>query len=340
MSTGLLWVVLSLLGASPGTAPPPSARGPFPWANVTPTDEAKATALRDLGNQELYEGLTDEAAEHYRQALEHWDHPAIHYNYAQALLKLFKMLECHDHLEAATRYGAEPLGDEEKFKNAIQMLTRVEGELTRLEITCEEPGARVSMDEEKDQLECPRTVVRWMPPGPHVLSISKPELVSRKKAVHLSKGKRVKVLFEIFTEQQMKRSKTRWAWWLPWTVIGGGAALLGGGAGLHVHGVNTLADYDQGIAGCAASRTDPGFSGCPPDKGQEWAPLRSQGYTEQGVAWGTYLVGGVAVLTGFTLLGLNLPETYLEDPELDLRTASVTPVVGPGLGGVRLSIAF
>jgi len=312
----------------------------MPWANVKAEDEAAATAYRDQGNKALNDGLVEEAAGYYQQALDQWDHPAIHYNYAQALLKLFKPLECHDHLEAAIRYGAEPLGDENRYREAMRLLATVEGELTRLEIICDEPGARVSVDDRKDLIECPRRFVQWMPPGTHVLNIQKPEFVSRKKTVELPKGKRVSIKFEIFTEEQMKKSRTRWAWWVPWAVIGVGGAAGAGAVAAHVHSYNLIQSYDTSIRDCAAAPVVPSFSGCPPEQSLEFTPLHSRGYTEQRVAWGLDFAGGATILTGAILLGVNLPETYLDDPELDVQTVAVAPVVEPGLTGIRLSIAF
>lgn len=340
MSPTLLWVLLSALGAdSAGTMAHPD-QGAVSWANVAPEDEAAATVYRDHGNKALDAGLAEEAAGYYRQALERWDHPAIHYNYAQALLEFSKPLECHDHLEAAIRYGAEPLGGENRYKEAMTLLATVENDLVRIELTCDEPGAHVSVDDHKDLLECPRRFVHWMLPGTHVLSIEKPGLVSRKKTVDLPKGERVSLNFQIFTADQMKRFKARWAWWIPWTALGIGAAAGATAAAVHVHSYNLLQSYDTSIAGCAAAPVFPAFSGCPLQQSQEFAPLRSRAYTEQGVAWGLDLVGGAAFLAGAILLRGNLSETYLDDPDLTLRTVTVAPAVGPGLTGVRLSIAF
>src|SRR5262245_44885897 len=63
--------------------------GARPWATGVTIDAQKAalTPFRE-GNSHLNEGLFARASESYRQALKVWNHPAIHYNLALALMNL------------------------------------------------------------------------------------------------------------------------------------------------------------------------------------------------------------------------------------------------------------
>src|SRR6476659_855341 len=70
-----------------------------PWARGVPKDrQAKAIALFREGNGALKESLFPKAAALYRDALQVWDHPAVHYNLALALVNLDQPLEVHEHL--------------------------------------------------------------------------------------------------------------------------------------------------------------------------------------------------------------------------------------------------
>src|SRR6185312_11627208 len=92
-------------------------------------------------------GLLANAVESYRQALTHWDHPAIHYDMALALQTLNRPLELREHLTAALRYDGRLL-DEGKRNRVQQLKTVVEQQLAKLEIICDVPDAKVVMGEE------------------------------------------------------------------------------------------------------------------------------------------------------------------------------------------------
>src|SRR5205814_3405552 len=113
-----IWAALSVAGATPPPArravplpapPPPSlaAPGARPWEKVTPEQEQAAKTLFEQGNRELLEYRFEDAARDYRDALGHWDLPAIHYNLAVALRSLNDLLEAREHLETAVKYGPE-----------------------------------------------------------------------------------------------------------------------------------------------------------------------------------------------------------------------------------------
>src|SRR5204862_5516188 len=100
---------------TPAPGPPPAVatenrgpadRGDRPWASGVSQDAQKqALVLFDEGNR-LFENSEHAAAlAKYREALKIWDHPAIRYNAAVALINLDQPLAAHDNLELALRYG-------------------------------------------------------------------------------------------------------------------------------------------------------------------------------------------------------------------------------------------
>src|SRR5262245_13867097 len=81
-----------------------------PWAVGVPVDRQNGAlkAFQD-GNVALNDGLFPNAVERYREALKSWDHPAIHYNMALALMNLDQPIEVEDSLKKAIKYDAAPL---------------------------------------------------------------------------------------------------------------------------------------------------------------------------------------------------------------------------------------
>src|SRR3569832_1835287 len=80
-----------------------------PWAAVVKKSEQEAARkLFHDGNVQLNDGLFAKAAEVYKQALTHWDHPAIHYNLALALMNLDQPIESQANFRVAVEVGGAP----------------------------------------------------------------------------------------------------------------------------------------------------------------------------------------------------------------------------------------
>src|SRR5688572_19576301 len=73
-----------------------------PWAaGVSAENQRIALEKFRQANTVLNDGLWANAAKLYREALQKWDHPAIHYNLALALLNLDQPIEVYDSLQKA-----------------------------------------------------------------------------------------------------------------------------------------------------------------------------------------------------------------------------------------------
>lgn len=129
-------VVATQLRESPATAPltTPSSGAPVdarPWARgVSEAAQQAALARFTEGNTLLLAGKMADAAARYRDALTHWDHPAIAFNLAVALIDLDAPVEQQRALVKALRFGVAPL-DPEKFARAQAMLVEVNARLAR-----------------------------------------------------------------------------------------------------------------------------------------------------------------------------------------------------------------
>src|SRR6476659_107119 len=81
-----------------------------PWAQgVSQPEQQAALKLFHDGNVSLNDGLFAKAADNYREALKHWDHPAIHYNLALALMNLDQTIDAYDNMQASVKFGEAPL---------------------------------------------------------------------------------------------------------------------------------------------------------------------------------------------------------------------------------------
>ncbi len=295
-----------------------------PWARNVPIEEQQAAArLFHEGNDHSDEGLLANAVESYQQALAHWDHPAIHYNMAMALQTLNRPLDLHEHLTAALRYEGRPL-DEGKRNRARQLKTVVEQQLSRLEIICDVPAATVVMGEET-LCHSPAHFERWVLPAEYTFTASKEgyssELNARRRT--LRRGDNVTLHFQMYTDDELKQSERWLPGWVPWTVLGGGAAIAAGGGWLYTQAHENHQRFDRAIRDCG---------GCVP--APELAALRTRGDRLQRNASGAYVASGAALVTGLVLLYANQEQTrYLTADEHE-QQLTIAPLLGDQRGAV------
>jgi len=310
---------------------PPAERPDRPWAKGVSEDAQKqALQLFEEGNK-LFENSEHAAAlAKYRQALSVWDHPAIRYNAAVALINLDQPLAANDNLELALRYGEAPFNSE-THQQALTYRKLLRGQLAELKVACVEPGADVALDGATLFL-APGEAALWLTPGTHQLVARKPGYLTETRSLSLLPGKPV---VETLALQEIgslpTRTVRRWPTWKPWAVVGGGALLALAGLPLLLDARSDLIAYDEQIAqscqpmGCAAG--DPDLQG--PNA------LRDRAHTKNVVALSLFAVGGAVAATGVALVILNQPRTVPAD---ERAHAAVTPLVGRGVVG--LSLAF
>ncbi|MFL5343922.1 MAG: hypothetical protein ACJ8AT_03980 [Hyalangium sp.] len=334
-----LVVVLGMLRATPAAAQQPElgVGAERPWAKGVPQDkQVAALALFRDGNFLLKNSLFPKAVEKYREALKLWDHPAIHYNMALALLNLNEPLELHEHLVAAMRYGEAPL-DADKLERARTFKTLVEQQLSHVEITCDAPGATVMLDN-KVLFKAPGRYEGFVVPGEHTFSATQEGYPRNDRKRTLTPGEKVTLPFKLYTDEELTRYTRHWDAWKSWAVLGAGVAVAGGGALLHLQARNSFDSFDAGVLSCG---------GCipPPDLSSK----RTRGDTLQKVAMGSYAAGGAALLTAMVLLYVNRAQPYHISPdELEQgasatpgqQAVSVMPLVGSGEGGVLATFRF
>ncbi len=288
-----------------------------PWTKgVSPKERKAADVLFQEGNAFLEESVFVRAVEKYREALKHWDHPAIHYNLALALMTSDEPTEIHAQLTAATRYGPDPL-DAEKYQRAIDVKTLLEKQLSWVRISCDEPGATVTLDG-RTVFVAPGHFEAMMHPGVHtVVAIKSGYQYVDNTNRTFTAGERADLRLKLYTDEQILQYRRRWPTWMPWAVMGSGLAVAAGGGLLHLRTSEEYRGYDSGIVQCGGCFPEPGL-----------ASHRTRGDTLQKAAYGTYALGGAALVGGAVLLYLNRPQSYRVNPATGEELVNVTPLVG------------
>jgi PEGA domain-containing protein len=318
--------------AAPAQGAPESA-----WSRgVSPESRRAADALFQEGNALLKESIFVSAAAKYREALARWDHPNIHFNLALALMNLDQPVETHDHLVAAMRHGPEPL-QKDRYEHARNYLALLEKQLARVTIRCDVPGGQVALDG-KPLFETPGAYDGLVRAGRHTVVASKEGFVTNQSARTFDGGTAVTLDLPLRTAEEMTRTERRWPEWIPWTVLGAGAAIAIGGGAMHygaVQKVDWIDSQSQTLcpSGCATQ---------PP----ELAEAQTQADRLQSASIVAYAVGGAAAVTGAVLVWLNrghttvLPYEGAPGAPPPKVAIAVAPILDPDRPGLVATLRF
>lgn len=320
-----LLVLLAMAGparaqeAEPAT-PPASEPG-------TAQEDARTRAERLFaeGNQLLERYRLARAAEKYQEALEHWKHPAIHYNLAKALHGLGRPLEAYRQAELALQRGPEWLGEGEQGQKNRDLIVALRDELRRelaeVTVTSTERGVQVAVDSERIALGSPTE--QMVLPGTHRLSAQKRGHHTLSKSFEVPPGE--SVILTLSSHRPI-------APWRPWAVTGGGLALGIAGSLLCVHAFNSRDELERrAIQQCRVMAcTDP--------DAEELASDWSSANLRWRIGLGSIAVGAGAAAVG----GYFLVRNWQRELRMSLvrGTVSLAPAVSPGLTGVTAAFSF
>jgi hypothetical protein len=303
--------------------------GERPWAQgVTEPEQKMALELFKEGNVLLKEPNFQRASQKYREALNHWDHPAIHYNLALALLNLVQPLEAHEHFVAALKYGAAPL-DADKFEQANRYKGQLEQQLAGVDIRCNMEGAIVKLDG-KVLYNAPGRYVGLVLPGPHSIVATKTGYITNELSLPLPAGETKVFELNLMTTDDLTEYRRVWPTYMPYTVLIAGIAVAGIGAALHVGvGRSMVQSYDADVATCAQAHP---ATGCSMTTELDKLNLAN---AMQGIGIAAYAVGGALTLTGAILLYLNRLQPYRISVGVTSGARSFTflPYFSPNGGG-------
>ncbi len=295
LGLGALTVVL-LVTATARAQPEPSA--PAPWEEgVAEADRQRALALFLEGNELFQRSEYARAADKYRAALEHWDHPRVHGNLATALIYLETPLEAYDHIERALAYGAKPF-EPHVYQQLLTNKKLLLGQLATVEIQCEAEGAEVAIDGE-DMFVGPGSKTILLTARPHQLVARRAEYLTFTQKFTPLGGQITRIRIELVPLEQAARYERRWARWKPWAVVGGGVLVAAVGIPLRGASLSARDQYEAEVAALCPS-------GCRPDTLPGSVldlEQRSARYNRFEVA--AYTAGAAVALTGAVMVYLN-----------------------------------
>lgn len=288
-----------------------------PWAQgVSAENQSKALELYRQGNEFFEQARYLEAYEKYEVALRSWDHPSIRYNAAVCLINLGRADEAYENLIASLRFGGAPLSPELR-RQAATYKALLEGQLGELEVRCKEPDAKVLLDG-KDLLACPGSDSRRLRPGRHQVVAQKPGYETDSRAIELPAGKKMTLVLELHLLGAKGHLERRWPRWVPYSVLGAGAAFGLASIPLALHARSDYRAWDNQFTVDCPSGCDP--STLSADQRATLDDLDSAKKRSATIAYSAMAVGGAAIAVGFTLVLLNQPHL--------VSGAAVAPSVG------------
>lgn len=302
-----------------------------PWAiGVTSESQEKARALFSEGTDFLLRSLEEQAIAKYDEALRHWNHPGIHYNYAVALSTQQRPLTTRKHLLEALRYEESGPLDALELEQARRYLKLVEDSLALVDIEVTQPGVVVSLNGQA-LFTGPGKYQEFIVPDEHLVTATKPGYLPEQRRVAFLPGKPNRVHLRLYTEQELTRYRRRWSMWGPVTLTAAsGVATIAGGVLMNMAS-NEYSEYDENFSrtcgdGCQQESTE--FNNLAPQR------ERADRYNTIGVP--LLIGGGIGVAAGAVLLYLNQSEAYRVSPS-DAGVAdqlSIVPVLSPNSAGL------
>lgn len=312
------WAIAGVLagGAARGHAQPADAAAAAPDENIRPwaagaseAEQAAALALYRAGNLEFAESRFAQALAKYREAIRHWDHPAIRFNMAVCLINLDQPLEASDNLERSLAYGDGPLGAE-MYSQGLTYRKLLDAQLAHVKIVCPEPGTQVTLDG-KFLFAGPGSVEQAVVPGEHQVVATKAEFLTTSKALVLVAGKLTTYDIRPLELEAATRTVRRWAPWKPWAVVGGAGALAVLGGISYLAARHDFASYDRDISQACQHGCDAATLAALP-RYAEYRRERDRGDTEQVIAFSLFSAAGAAAIAGVVALIVNQPRVQLE----------------------------
>ena len=284
------------------------ADAPKPWADGVPADQQeRALALYKEGNALFEQDQYKDALPKYQAALALWDHPAIHYNAAVCLINLERPVEAYDHLLAALKFGAAPLGDK-LYRDALNYKKALAGQVAPLEVSCAQADAKITLDG-AELAKCPATVEKNVLAADHQLVALKQGYETETRTIHLEPGKKTTLVIELHQIARGGHLVRRWRRATPWTIAIGGAAVALAGVPVYLLGRSTMSDYDGKVAATCPN-------GCPASMVAQYASIESRAKLEGDIGVGMLVAGGAVAAVGFAMVVMNQPRLEHVQPQV------------------------
>ena len=302
-----------------------------PWAvGVTEQQKAQAQKLLEAGNALFLEKKYSEALEKYKGAVAVWDHPAIRFNMVRCLIQLDRPVDASDNLALALKYGAAPL-EEAVYNEALSYQKLLANQIGDLDVHCEQAGVKITLDGQQ-LINCPGKEHRRVSPGQHQLVGTKDGFLTKTTEVVVLGAKQQDAKVDLVPLTKAAKIVHKWKPWVPWTVFGGGLAVVGIGGLVQYIASGNMDLYDRGISrDCAGT-------GCAPNTVDTTSKNRA--LTENKIAISVMTVGIATAVVGGVMLYMNRGQTVYEGGIERIGPAALNIVPSPTGGVVTLSGRF
>lgn len=297
-----------------------------PWAQGVPAErQLHAMELYEAGTQAL-KNLQFAAAEaRYREALAHWEHPSIHYHLAIVLISLDRPIDAYGSVLASLRHDGAALHDHERMQ-ALQYKVMLQQRLATLHVENVEPGSVLMLDGERLLVGAGRRA-RLVLAGEHQVVVRKPGHATWTDSLKLPPGAGLALA--------VRGRREMVARWMPWALVGAGAAVGGAGGLLHWRASVDMDRFDENIASLC-----PEEEPCSDDAPGAPVWLMRRAYREQRVAVAAYAAGAGIAVAGLVLMWLNPERSFLSEQRRTPWKPSLTPLIAPASAGMSVSASF
>ncbi|HTN86805.1 MAG TPA: hypothetical protein VL242_24070 [Sorangium sp.] len=302
-----------------------------PWHQGVPEErKQKAEQLFQEGRALHRSAILAEARAKYEEALRYWDQPELRVYLGRVLMRSGLPLLAYENLQQALRWGAGALEPQLEAEARASMSELVRRELAMIELRCDEPGAAVLLDG-KPWFVGPGAERRLVLPGEHVVTARKQGYYTVVRPVAVLAGKRASGTLRLSADATI--TERRWqAAWAPWAVVGAGGALGLLGAVLRWQANEHYNDAERALQG---SFRDACGLECAPSDGSAYDRSR----LENGLAAGSFVAGGAALITAGVLVYMNWPRSYRTDDRGDVKI-ELAPAVSDSAAGLSTRVSF
>ena len=313
------------------SSPTGGASTPKPWTvGVSQEQQKHAETLYQEGNRDFTSGFFVAAVAKYQAALQHWNHPGIHYNLALAMISLDRPVEAYESIIAALAHGTDGLHPDE-HQRATDYRRVLRQRIAEVEILCDEPGAAVTLDG-KPLFTGPGRLTTIVLPGKHQVIASKSGHLATIKIFKVAAAAHARLELRLLAENRNTVPVRRWPAWTPWAVTGLGVGTGAAAAALHWQsGVNTRRLNELAPIYCA--------QGCP-----VYPPvlldLRDRASWQRNAAYIGYATTAALLATGALLAYLDHRQVIENRAAHDLARISLYPGGPEGSPGVSSHIPF
>jgi hypothetical protein len=289
-----------------------------PWEANTPVEQREAANQLFAEANTLFGRQAQSAAlEKYAAAIKLWDHPLIHFNMAVTLVRLDRLVEAEEHFNAALKYGDAPYSPEQ-YQQLLDYQKLVRGQIGQISVSCTQPDVQVLLDA-KPWLTCPGTKTEKLRTGEHLVVGERKGYATESRRVVASAAKNAAIKIELRSLDALATYEYPSPRWIPWTVAGGGAAVILGGVAMWVASREEMDRFEKSYTReCANS--------CETDLSLHLSlrDQRDSATFKDHVAVAMFTIGGAAAVAGAVWIVLNRPHRVM--PSLE---------VAPGPDGVQ-----